>query len=172
VGGPLPADLPRAVDVDETTAAAPREPNLGDCAIVTGVELPEQERRLRTVEANFGRDFGWFVEDEGRRIAVLTDPRFEDMFWFSYAVTAIADDAQTVGAIRTPEFWRTAELVFRNRGTGEIAINAYPGAQALTENRDRVWMRGLYVSIQPTAVERLRLWLRSWRRRTGGAYVP
>ena len=41
-------------------------------------------RRLHIWETDYGRDAGWLVERHGKTIAVLTDPLWIDMFWFSY----------------------------------------------------------------------------------------
>ncbi|MGL4420271.1 MAG: hypothetical protein ACRCZF_06380, partial [Gemmataceae bacterium] len=55
---------------------------------VTGVRSYDQ--RLRIWESNYGRDAGWVIERQGEVIAVLTDPRFEDMFWDSYRMDVVA----------------------------------------------------------------------------------
>jgi hypothetical protein len=50
----------------------------------------DRRRRLALFESDCGRKTGWYVEYEGRPIAVLTDPRYEDMFWVSYHIEALA----------------------------------------------------------------------------------
>ena len=50
------------------------------------------ERRLRIFETDYGRQVGWFMEHHGRRVAELTEPRCEDMFWDSYRIDLLTDD--------------------------------------------------------------------------------
>jgi hypothetical protein len=124
-----------------------------------------REERLKIFEANWGRDFGWFVELGGCRLAALTDPRFEDMFWDSYAVARLAESEQEREAIYTKAFWDQPGLVFRNRVTGEVTSHAFRGGQTPTRHCSRITMRGLYSSLQPTILERVLLWFRRRSRR-------
>ena len=41
---------------------------------------------LAVVKANHGRDFGWLIERNGVVLGQLTDERFADQFWSSYAL--------------------------------------------------------------------------------------
>jgi hypothetical protein len=73
-------------------------------------------RRLQTIESNYGRDQGWFVEVAGKTVAVLTDCRFEDMFWDSYRVEPTASDPDVAAPVLSEEFWNridTYQPVFR-----------------------------------------------------------
>ena len=125
----------------------------------------EGKSRLETFEADYGRDFGWFVEKDDRRVAVLTDARFEDMFWYSYAVEPLGKNAAEQEAVFAAEFWAQPGLVYRNRATGEIAPDAFPGGPTPTKERPRISMRALLSSQQPTALERALLWVRRRLRR-------
>lgn len=138
---------------------------------MTGVDASMREQRLRIFEADFGREFGWYVEIDGRRTAELTDPRFEDMFWFNYAVTSLAEDEPTRAAIFTAAFWQRTDLVYRNRVTGEMVPNAFQGGAAQSRERPRVSMRALYSSLTPTGVEEMLLWFRRLKRRSRRSYV-
>ena len=117
--------------------------------------------RLRLFEADYGRDFGWFVEKDGRRIAALTDPRFEDMFWYSYAVEPLGDAERK--QIFAPHFWDQPDLIYRYRVTDEVVPNAFPAGAAPTEQNPRVWMRALHTAQRPTIVERVLMWIRRRR---------
>lgn len=44
------------------------------------------------IATNYGRAAGWYVELDGERVGTLTDYRWADMFWDSYAVGAIDGD--------------------------------------------------------------------------------
>jgi hypothetical protein len=121
----------------------------------------ERYARLALFEANYGREFGWFVEKDGVVLAALTDPRFEDMFWYSYDVEPVAQRPAQGEAVFTAEFWNQPGLVFRNRVTGEVADGAFPGPLV----GRRVSMQRLHTAARPTFVERVLLWI---RRRTRG----
>jgi hypothetical protein len=110
-------------------------------------------RRLQIIESNYGRDQGWFVEVQGRTLAVLTDCRFEDMFWDSYRVEPTAADPEQAALVQSEEFWNRLDVyqpVIRDRAFGEVAPNAFaawrePGlGVSLT---GRVSMRGLYLVV-------------------------
>lgn len=122
-------------------------------------------RRLRIWETNYGRDGGWVVERRGRVIAVLTDPRFEDMFWDSYRLEVVTDDPELRRRMQTPELWAAAEsegLVWRSREFGEVAGGAFPALSPFPE-AGRLTVRRLYLSIgEPWPWDKLVLW---WRRR-------
>jgi hypothetical protein len=128
-------------------------------------------RRLRIWEANYGRDCGWIIERQGRPIAVLTEPRREEMFWDSYRMEIVTDDLELRTRMFTTEFWAKAEaegLVWRNRKFGEVAEFAFPSFAPFPEP-DRLMMRRLYLPIgEPWPWDWLVLWIRRWRHRGGG----
>jgi hypothetical protein len=118
-----------------------------------------REQRLRIFEAaDYGRSFGWFVEQDGHQLATLTEPRFEDMFWYSYKVTPLTEDE----TVFTKEFWNQDGLVFRNMVLDKVAPNAFPAMSASpSKENPRVRMRGLYLWIsEPTLFEKFLLWRR------------
>lgn len=123
----------------------------------------KRSERLRMFESNYGRDFGWFVEKHGARVAALVEPQREDQFWHSYRVEPVDGDGlpEAVFAI---EFWRAGDLAFRNRATGEIVRDAFAGGTIPTRERPRVAMRGLYSRIMPTLLDRIILRFRRRRR--------
>jgi len=104
--------------------------------------------RLRMLESDFGRNAGWYVEIAGRRVAELTDPQFFDMFWVSYRVDLLTDDAEECSCILNDlNWWDQKELTFRNREFDTIAKNAFAGGSQPDPNR-RI-MRGLYIDMDP-----------------------
>lgn len=52
----------------------------------------EVARARMLAESDFGGDFGWYVVFEDQIVGALHEPRFEDMFWYSYRV-APGDEA-------------------------------------------------------------------------------
>jgi len=58
---------------------------------------------------DYGRSEGWDVELDGRAIAYLDQPVWEDMFWVSYRITPSTDDAALAVRLLTEEFWRGEE---------------------------------------------------------------
>lgn len=126
-------------------------------------------RRLRIWETNFGRDAGWIAERDGIPLAVLTEPRFEDMFWDSYHLEVIAEDPEIRTAMLSEEFWHGngwVGLVYRNREFGEIVEIAFPAVDAFPEP-GRLMIRALYLPIgQPWPWDWLVLWVRRlWQRK-------
>ncbi len=125
--------------------------------------------RLRVFQTNYGREAGWYVESDGRRCALLTGPRFEEMFWESYAVEPLADDPdERQRIVGDPEWWLGRELKFRNREFDILAPTAFVAGCVFCEP-GRVLMRALYLYIgPPTTWERLWLWWLSRRQRRWG----
>lgn len=130
----------------------------------------EQERRLRLFESDYGIGTGWFIEDAGRRVALLTDPRGEDMFWISYRIEPLTGDpAERERILHDPQFWLRdffeRELVCRNAAFGDPAKWPIPAGNPFPEP-GRVSMRALYLDQSPpTRWERFLLSRRKKRRR-------
>ena len=122
-------------------------------------------RRLRMWESEHGRGRGWFVERRGEVVAVLTQPRREEMFWDSYRMEIVTQDPELRQRLLTKGFWDGAEgegLVWRSREFGEVAEDAYPSLSPFPEP-GRLTVRGLYLPIgNPRPWERVALWLRRW----------
>jgi hypothetical protein len=115
--------------------------------------------RLGVFQTNYGRAGGWYVERDGRQMALLTGPRFEEMFWVSYAVEPLIDDPverERIGS--DPSWWLPPGLEFRSREFGILAPNAFV-ALCVFSGPGRVLIRALYLHIgEPTTWERF--WLR------------
>ncbi|MCY1058902.1 hypothetical protein OV142_27735 [Nannocystis sp. SCPEA4] len=109
--------------------------------------MSEVRRRRRLEATDYGRSEGWDVVLADRVVAYLDDPRFEDMFWISYRVTPLTDDAELAARLLTPAYWRSDEgrtLTFRSRALGVFAPNAF--ASLGMDEPGRVAMRALYIT--------------------------
>jgi hypothetical protein len=129
--------------------------------------MPRARRqfRLAVLETNFGRDGGWYVEYYGRRIALLTDCRWEDMFWCSYRVELLVDDLEERQRISGEwQYWLGDGVVYRSRQFGEVAPHAFPGGESRPHG-ERISMRALYLWLTPTKFEEWLVWWRQRKRR-------
>jgi len=123
-----------------------------------GLDLADPEVRLRIIGSEFGRTPGWWVETpEGLRIAKLTDPRFEEMFWTSYAIEYLTESPEHLSPLRDANEWCVHGLVMRSIAIPElIAPHASPAG--LQGAADRFVVRGDYLRIPgPTRSEALEL---------------
>ena len=104
------------------------------------------ERRLRLIESNYGRDPGWHVERGGQRLAVLSDCRWEDMFWDSYFIEPVTEDP-ALNQHLLSGFWEGDEwsgIQYVNRAFPEVIVtDAFPGTRPFIEP-NRLLIRGLY----------------------------
>jgi hypothetical protein len=120
------------------------------------------------LDSNFGRESRWVIERHGQVIAALTEPRPEDMFWYSYRLEPLTDDPDLRQQLLSAEFWAQAEsqgLVWRNREFGEAAEQAFPALSPFPEP-GRLKVRGLYLTTRaPWPWDGIVLWLRHWWRR-------
>lgn len=105
---------------------------------------PLSLKRRQIAASDYGRAGGWYVEHDGRPIAALSDPQYEDMFWVSYAIEPLTEDEEEQRRLlESEEFWLT-EFVYRSRQFDEIAKNAFPALKPFSRP-GRVTMRGLYL---------------------------
>ncbi len=123
--------------------------------------------RLRIIEANYGRECGWSVEVDGRAVARLVDPQWEDMFWYSYRLEPLTEESKERTMLYFAEFWHSGKPVYRNCEFNEVAPFAFAGGSAVeleTRLREtgRLLMRGLYLRVPHYPWDWLLLWLRRW----------
>ncbi len=111
----------------------------------------KRERRLAIMLDNFGRKSGWYVEYQGRRIAVLTSCKWADMFWDEYHVQLLTDDPEERRRIAENwKYWVGDDVVYRSRQFPEaLAPNAFPAGPPCPPTRDRIVMRALYLCLKP-----------------------
>ena len=101
-------------------------------------------RKEAVKQPDYGPDYGWVIEVDGVPIGELTDPRWEDMFWVSYAIRIREGVDKRWEALKTNDFWRDdkwTQLSYRHKVTGEFIERALPVSR-LTED-GRINMRGL-----------------------------
>ena len=124
----------------------------------------DMDRRLRIMESSYGRDHGWYLEHHGVRIAVLSEPRWAEMFWVAYRIEPTSDDPKVCEMLRSDQFWGSCDYVFRNRGFPEEVVDRAFGNRGPQEGE--VTVRGLYITIkEPTLWETVRCFRRLRRAR-------
>lgn len=102
----------------------------------------QTKREQQLKESDYGRTGGWYVEHNGRRIAFLSDPQFEDMFWVSYAIEPLTEDEEERRQLLECEaFWLT-EFTYRSKQFDEIAPHAFPALKPFPRP-GRISMRAL-----------------------------
>jgi hypothetical protein len=85
-----------------------------------------REKRLGILASDYGRREGWWVEYEGRRLASLTEPRYEDMFWVSYRMEPVTDDAEErARLLNDKDWWLACVFVYRSKTFGEVVPWAF-----------------------------------------------
>lgn len=87
--------------------------------------------------SNYGRNFGWWVERDGKVICSLDDPRYGDMFWTSYRVTP--ENGTPLELLRGLSLWHEENIRYRNRQLNLYAPNAFA---SLGPDEGRIWLRG------------------------------
>jgi hypothetical protein len=76
---------------------------------------------------------GWFVELDGRRVALLTDLQFYDMFWVSLTVTPMVEDLGERLRIGTDRlWWLENKLSLRNRITDAVTATLHKSPRMTT----------------------------------------
>jgi hypothetical protein len=114
----------------------------------------DRELRLRIEASNSGRSGGWFVEFKGERIAELTEPKWDDMFWVLYRITPLTEDPAIRALLETPDFWWSDDVVCRSREFGFIAPFAFGSGRGPSDGW--ISMRGLYLNFEVTEGSRKR----------------
>ena len=111
---------------------------------------------------------GWLVERDGRTVALLTEPRMVEMFWLSWRIEPLTDDAAERAALFSPGYWDVSLLpctVFRSREFSVVSNTGFwAGDEPLRDGR--LVMRGLHQPIrEPWLIDRLVLWFRRFSAR-------
>jgi hypothetical protein len=125
-------------------------------------------RRLRVIESNYGREYGRYVEHNGRQIAALTDPEWVDQFWFRYRVVPLTADPADLEFLRSDACWNASGgAVFRNREFGDVAPSAFGQMNAVEVLRETGAVAMRYLNLEATEYpcwDWFLLWLRRRRR--------
>ncbi|MDX2093587.1 MAG: hypothetical protein SFX73_37455 [Kofleriaceae bacterium] len=117
------------------------------------------------VEANWGRDGDWWIELDGRRLGLLTDATWVDMFWWRYRLDLSASDDEARALLADRELWGSCRFTFRSVRFDRLVTTAFcAGKSGEAGPHDGfISMRGLAIAPPPpTLRDRLQLW---WLRR-------
>jgi hypothetical protein len=120
------------------------------------------ETRLRIVESAYGREYGWYVERDGQRLGILTEPTSADMFWDRYRVEPVSQALEIVTALFEDAYWCSPKYMFRSRQFPQHVVEAIGPVEP---DHGHVTMRFLYLDASFTWLERVRCWRRLWRAR-------
>jgi hypothetical protein len=80
---------------------------------------------------------------DGIVVGVLTDRRFVDMFWYSYALEP-SDDR-----VLDDDLWDQCRFIFRDPATGWLCTGAFVGGRRPFVQDGRVLIRAMYFPIVP-----------------------
>ena len=106
-------------------------------------------------ESNYGRNFGWYIFYEEKKIGELIDCKFEEMFWDSYKVIHYGEEELNI--LKTNKYWEEVKFQFKNKVINEFAENAFGSHLNYTENKsERILMRGLYFPEEETFLTKLK----------------
>lgn len=105
-------------------------------------------RRLAIWESKYGRNGGWIAEYRGHSIVVLSDVRFEEMFWDSYLFEISTDNTSLRERLLTTEFWvnEISEITWRSRQFGDVVQTVFVAGNVFLPC-NRILVRGLYLPI-------------------------
>jgi hypothetical protein len=122
-------------------------------------------KRLRIIETDYGRESGWYVEVDGRKIARLVDPQWEEMFWDSYRLEPLTEDSEERAMLYSADFWHSGKAVYLNVEFDVVAPFAFAGGSSdelSTRLREtgRLSMGGLYLLVPSYPWDWLLLWFR------------
>jgi hypothetical protein len=102
------------------------------------------------------------VERDGHAVAVLDDPRLDDMFWLKWRMTAIPSDSQPSSDVFSNSFWHDSHMdttVFRCKASGQVADAViWAWSQAVCDGR--LVLRGAYVPVAVGIRQNPILWLK------------
>ncbi len=77
-----------------------------------------------------------YMEYEGQCVAKLTDPRFDDMFWTSFAFTPLSQDPALLKMLDCKEWWHDyGKINYRYVNDGRITIGTFPGGSGALNGR-------------------------------------
>ncbi len=98
------------------------------------VHLPWLSKKGATTKA----PMELYMEYEDQCVARLTDPRYEEMFWTSFAFTPLTQDATLLQLFDSRDFWRGSEddkIRYRFVDDGHVALGTFPGAAGVRGGR-------------------------------------
>jgi hypothetical protein len=109
------------------------------------------------LESGCGRRYGWFIEREGQRVGILSDPTFADCFWVRYRITPLSDSKEALGLLFEDDYWVSPKYRFINREFSGYYVHAFGPVDS---DRHHVIMRGLHLNVEFSTYERIVGWHR------------
>ena len=107
-------------------------------------KLLQKWRRKRELrKSNYGREYGWYLECEGKDVGELVNPEWVEMFWTSYEIISYDDSI-----VYNKDLWTNCVFRYRNKKLNEYADYAFAAIYIDTpgiKKGDKVLMRGLYL---------------------------
>jgi len=102
----------------------------------------KDEKELK--QSNYGRVYGWFIEQEGKRIGELNHYEYDDMFWDRYTIFPYKDYEAFLFNF---ENWLEHAFQYPNKHYQLYAKNAIFGMGGIHKenNKHTIMMRGLYL---------------------------
>jgi len=129
--------------------------------------LRNYRRKLRIWKSDYGRAFGGSIELFSKTVAVLTETRFEEMFWHSYHMEIVTNEESLRERLLSNDFGESndwTDLAWRNREFHDCATCAFPATRPFIEP-GRLMIRGLSLAIRdPLPWDHFVLWLLRSRR--------
>ncbi len=123
-------------------------------------------KRLEYFESYRDNGPTWFVECNGKRLAVLSECAFVDMFWHKYRIEPLSEDEEEREALLSVDFWDpdkaiAQRYVYVNCDTGIPASNVLLGGRN-SFAAPFVQVRGLWGTMKYTLRpwDRIVLWVR------------
>ncbi|RBP35708.1 glycosyl transferase family 2 [Roseimicrobium gellanilyticum] len=109
-----------------------------------GKRREDPDEAIRKAEA---ANSEWLVELNGRPVALLSEPLWEDMFWESYKFTTLVEDADILAKLQDTEFWKVCEsqgIRFRHKASSKLSEYAFPALTPFPVP-GRLMMRGMHL---------------------------
>ena len=118
---------------------------IAGCFILPRALAAARNRRWRRDHVYLGDLSGWYVECGGRRAAILSEPKYYDMFWLSYRVEPTTDDPIENARIASDKtWWLQSTLALRNIASVNVVCSTFPGGDVFTET-GRVIVRSTFL---------------------------
>jgi hypothetical protein len=101
--------------------------------------------------SDFGREYGWFVECQGKRVAELVDAVWDvdSQFWHDYRMVPLTKDPQELAELNSHDFWYRGGLIYENRKYGIRVTHVLAGLLPDEDDgKTVVHIRGLYLPVR------------------------
>ncbi|HAS40098.1 MAG TPA: hypothetical protein DCS93_06440 [Microscillaceae bacterium] len=95
-------------------------------------------------KSNWGREYGWYIEFEGKIIGELVDCEFRDMFWDRYKI--IPKNDQWGSYLFDEKHWFESAFKFKNKHYNLYAPNPFTGGIGDLKISKQIEIRGLYLT--------------------------